>query len=179
MFLLREVFVYEYAEIAAVVGKSEANCRQLFRRARQHLDESRARYDLPGEERDRLAERFFAAFREGDLAGLEAVLADDVTLYGDGGGKAPAVREPMLGAVQVARFVLGLARLAQKHDFRYEPVLVNGQPGMEVFSSDGEVLGVTSLAISDGRVVAVHNQINPDKLHHLGPVGQLSVLLGQ
>jgi ketosteroid isomerase-like protein len=177
VFLLREVFGYDYAEIASVVAKSEANCRQLFRRAREHIREERTRFEPSADERDRLAERFLAAVRDGDLAGLEAVLADDVVLYGDGGGKAPAIRKPVRGAMQVGRFVLGLARQADRLGFRLEQVHVNGQPGAQVFSSGGDILGVLSLGIRDGGVVAVHNQINPDKLGHLGAVGDLTTLL--
>ena len=173
VFLLREVFGYEYAEIASVVEKSEVNCRQLFRRARQHLRDGQTRFDLSVEDRDRLAERFFAAVRDGDLAGLEAVLADDVVLFGDGGGKAPAVRTPVRGATQVSRTVLGLARQADRRRWQQEPVHVNGHPGAQVFSASDDIIGVLSLGIRAGRVVAVYNQINPDKLRHLGIVGHV------
>lgn len=177
VFLLREVFNYEYGEVASVVGKSEATCRQSFRRARQRLRDSSPRFEPSAEQRDRLAERFFAAVRDGDLAGLEAVLASDVVMYADGGGKAPAVRKPVRGAVQVGRFILGLARQVNRLGFRLEPVHVNGQPGARVSSPDGAVLGVVSLEIRDGRVRTVYNQINPDKLGHLGTVGDLTALL--
>ncbi|HLI35735.1 MAG TPA: RNA polymerase sigma-70 factor [Streptosporangiaceae bacterium] len=177
VFLLREVFGYSYAEIAAVVEKSEANCRQVFRRARQHIQEHQARFEPSAEERERLARQFLAAVRDGDLAALEAMLADDVVLYADGGGRAPAVREPVRGAARVARFLLGLARQASSRGFRQEPVHANGQPAIQVFSADGDVLGVLSLGIRDGRVVTAYNQINPGKLGHLGTVGDLTVLL--
>lgn len=177
VFLLREVFGYGYTEVAAVVEKSEVTCRQLFHRARQHVQHSRTRFEPSTEERDRLAERFFAAVRDGDLAGLEAVLANDVRFYADGGGKVPAVREPVSGPVQVGRFVLGLARQANRLGFRLEPVRANGHPGAQVSSPDGAVLGVVWLEIRAGRVRTVYNQINPDKLGHLGPVGDLTGLL--
>src|ERR1039458_2128607 len=128
VFLLREVFGYPYADVADVAGKSEAACRQALHRARQHLRDSRSRFVVPAAERDRLAGRFFAAVRDGDLAGLEAMLSDDVVFYGDGGGQAPAVREPVRGPARVARFVLGLARQARRLGIQLEPVQVNGQP---------------------------------------------------
>ena len=129
VFLLREVFGYPYADIAAVAGKSEAACRQVLHRARQHLRDHRSRFAVPAAERERLAGRFFAAVRDGDLAGLEAVLSDDVVFYGDGGGQAPAIREPVRGPTQVARLVLGLARQARHLGILLEPVRVNGHPG--------------------------------------------------
>ncbi|MGH8895085.1 MAG: RNA polymerase sigma-70 factor [Actinomycetes bacterium] len=177
VFLLREVFDYGYADIAAVVGKNEANCRQLLHRARRRLEDDRCRLEPSAVERDRLAEAFFTAVREGDLTGLEATLADDVELYGDGGGKAPAARTPVRGPVQVGRFLLGLVRQASRHGFRLQRVRVNGHPGAEVFSPEGDLLGVLALGVRGGRVVSVHNQVNPDKLGHLGPVGDLTVLL--
>ena len=178
VFVLRELFGYEYAELATVVGRSEANCRQILHRARQHIDDRRARFEPSATERDRLAEQFFAAIRDGDLGGLESVLADDVVFYGDGGGKAPAVRKPVRGATQVARFLLGLARQANRLGCRLEPARVNGQPGVWISSHDGAVLGVLALGIGDGGVVTAYNQINPDKLAHLGTVGDLGTLQG-
>ena len=119
VFVLREAFAYEYAEIAEVLGRSGASCRQLLRRARRRLQEGRPRFRPSRDERDRLADRFFAAVRTGDLAGLEATLAEDVELAGDGGGRAPAVRVPVHGRVQVARFLLGVFRQADRHHFSW------------------------------------------------------------
>jgi RNA polymerase sigma-70 factor (ECF subfamily) len=167
VFLLREVFGYPYADVADVAGKSEAACRQALHRARQHLRDSHARFVVPAAERDRLAGRFFAAVRDGDLAGLEAMLSDDVVFYGDGGGQAPAVREPVRGPARVARFVLGLARQARRLGIQLEPVQVNGQPGARALAPDGTIQAVLSLDISNSRVGAIYNQINPGKLSHL------------
>lgn len=167
VFLLREVFGYGYADVAAVAGKSEAACRQALHRARQHLRDSRSRFVVPAAERERLAGRFFAAVRDGDLAGLEAVLSDEVVFYGDGGGEAPAVREPVHGPARVARFVLGLARQARRLGIQLEPVQVNGQPGARALAPDGTIQGVLALDVSGGRVSAIYNQINPRKLSHL------------
>jgi RNA polymerase sigma-70 factor (TIGR02957 family) len=177
VFLLREVFGYSYAEVASVIGKSEAACRQVFRRARQHIQRDRSRFAASAAQRDRLAQRFFAASREGDLAGLEHLLADDVMFYGDGGGQAPALRTPVHGPVQVARFVVGLGRQASRLGFRQDQARVNGQPGAMVRSADGVILAVVSLGIGGEHVSAIYNQINPAKLRHLGTVGDLGALL--
>jgi RNA polymerase sigma-70 factor (TIGR02957 family) len=177
VFLLREVFGYTYAEVAGVIGKSETACRQVFRRARQHIQRDRSRFVASAAQRDRLAQGFFAASRDGDLAGLERLLADDVTLYGDGGGQAPALRQPVHGPVQVARFVVGLGRQAGRLGFRQDQARVNGQPGAVVRSADGAILAVVSLGIGDDQVSAIYNQINPGKLGHLGAAGDLAALL--
>jgi len=177
VFVLREVFDYGYAEIAAVVERTEASCRQLLARARRRISDGTPRFDPSPQQRAELATEFFAALRGGDVGRLARVLADDAVAYGDGGGKAPAARRPVHEATPVARFLLGLMRRAHQFDVRLEPVSVNGQPGACVWSVDGEVLGVVTLDIAGGRVQAVRNQINPDKLAHLGPVGDLSGLL--
>ena len=174
VFLLREVLGYDYAEVAAVTGRTDAACRQALHRARRRLADGTARFQASAAERDLLTGRFLAAVRDGDLAGLEAVLAEDVVFYGDGGGRAPAVRTPVSGAVRVARFVLGLAGQAGRGGFRLEGAAVNGQPGARVSAPDGTVLAVLALGISGGSVTAVYNQINPAKLAHLGPVGGFS-----
>lgn len=177
VFLLREVFGYAYSEVAAVIGKSEPTCRQLLRRARQHIGHDQGRFAASAAQRDRLSGQFFAAARGGDLAGLERLLADDVVFYGDGGGLAPAVRKPVHGTVQVARFVLGLGAQANRLGFRQDQARVNGQPGAVARSADGAILAVIALGIGDDRIRAIYNQINPGKLGHLGPAGDLTALL--
>jgi len=167
VFLLREVFQYDYEQVASIVGKSSTNCRQILARARAHIDARRPRFEVSPARREALAERFFAACRDGDLAGLERLLADDVVFYGDGGGKAPAVSKPVSGRVRVARFVLGLMRQAAANGLRVEEVPVNGQPGARVLDGDGEVLAVLSLQVADGQIQTLHNVLNPDKLRHL------------
>ncbi|WP_199520981.1 RNA polymerase sigma-70 factor [Jiangella anatolica] len=179
VFLLREVFGYGYAEIAAVVERSEASCRQLMTRARKHIDERRPRFEPSGDRHDELAKTFLAALRDGDVGALERLLAADVVFHGDGGGKTAAVRKPLTGALQVARFLANLGRTGAELGVVLTPATVNGQPGTLVTAPDGDLLGVLSLTIADGHVVGVHNQINPDKLHHLGPVGDLNALLNQ
>lgn len=99
VFVLREVIGYEYAEIAAVVDKSEVNCRQIFARAKKRINDGKPRFEASREDRDRLATEFLAAISDGDLTGLERLLAEDVVFVGDGGGRAPAIQKPMTGAV--------------------------------------------------------------------------------
>ena len=167
VFLLREVFGYGYDQIAAVVEKSEPNCRQIFARARARVDERRPRFEVSRAQRDELARRFFAACELGDMAGLERLLADDVVFNGDGGGKAPAVRRPVEGRVQVLRFLGALLRQGAAQDARIEPVEVNGQPGAQLIGGDGRLVSVLALDIADGHIQAMHNVLNPDKLRHL------------
>jgi RNA polymerase sigma-70 factor (TIGR02957 family) len=170
VFVLREAFGYEYPQIAEIVGKSAANCRQIFTRARQQLDDRRPRFEPARERRDELARQFFVACETGDLAGLEQLLAEDVAFYADGGGKAAAVREPVSGGLQVARFMLGVARQLASLGGHFEPAEVNGQPGARLVDTEGRIGAVLSLTIVDGRIIALHNVLNPDKLGHLGPL---------
>lgn len=172
VFLLREVFDYEYAEIATIVEKSEANCRQLLVRAKRHLDSERPRL-APAERQNELADAFFAALADGNLESLERLLAEDVTFYGDGGGKAPAVRVPVTGSVAVARFVLGLLRQQERFDIRLDRTRANGQPALLIRTGDDLVLGVLIVDVGADAVIGLHNQINPDKLGHLGEVGDM------
>jgi RNA polymerase sigma-70 factor (ECF subfamily) len=181
VFLLREVFSYDYKEVAEITGKSEPNCRQIFGRARQHIDEGRAgararpRFEASREQRDEVARRFFAAIAGGDMAGLLELLAPDVTMVGDGGGKAWAVTRPMDGQVRVARFMLGTMRRAQKMGAYGELAWVNGQPGAVSYDAEGRVVNVFVLDIADGLVQVIRSVVNPDKLHHLGPVSDVAL----
>ncbi|UYM03850.1 RNA polymerase sigma-70 factor [Solicola gregarius] len=178
VFLLREVFAYDYAEIAAIVDKSEANCRQLLVRAKRHLEAEQPQL-APAERQDELANAFFAAIERGELESLEQLLAEDATFYGDGGGKAPAVRVPVTGSGAVARFLFGLLRQGKRLDVRLDRTRANGQPAMILRTGDDLVLGVLTLDIGDDAVTALRNQINPDKLQHLGEVGDMIALLSQ
>jgi RNA polymerase sigma-70 factor (ECF subfamily) len=173
VFLLHEVFGYDYREIAEITGKSEPNCRQIFARARQHVDQGKPRFETSREQRDEVARRFFEAAGGGDLNGLLELLAPDVVVIGDGGGKGQAKREPTYGPDRVARFLLGLFRRAQKEGTYAVPTVVNGQPGAVVYDSEGRVASVFALDIADGQVQAIRSVVNPDKLQHLGPVSDL------
>ena len=175
VFLLHEVFGYEYAEIADITGKSEPNCRQILARARHHVDEAKPRFETSREQRDEVARRFFDAAGGGDLAGLLQLLAPDVVTIGDGGGKAWALAEPLHGRERVARFVIGLFRRGEKMGAYGVPSWVNGQPGAVTYDAEGRVLNVFVLDIADGAVQAIRSVVNPDKLRHLGPTSDLAL----
>ena len=175
VFLLHEVFGYDYAEIAGITGKSEPNCRQILARARRHVDEGKPRFEPSREQRDQVARRFFAATQGGDLNGLLELLDPDVVVYGDGGGKAWAGRHPIAGAVQVARFMLGLGRRAPALGARIELTWVNGQPGAIVYDPQDRVINAFALDIADGQVQTIRSVLNPDKLGHLGPVSDVAL----
>jgi RNA polymerase sigma-70 factor, ECF subfamily len=178
-FLLHDVFGYGYDEVAAVVGKGEANCRQLATRARRHLAKERPRFDAPRQERDELAARFFAAVVDGEVDRLVEMLADDVTVYGDGGGKAPQWMSPIAGALRVARLLAGAGHLMRDVGAELRRCEINGQPGAQVLGPDGLLVNVLVLDIADGAVQTVRSVINPDKLQHIGPVADAHALLQQ
>jgi RNA polymerase sigma-70 factor (TIGR02957 family) len=177
--LLHDVFYYAYPEIAAIVGKSEDNVRQLATRARRHVEQRRPRFHTTREQRDELARRFFAAAEQGDLAGLEALLAHDVRLTGDGGGKVPALVRTLRGRNRVARALIDWARLAARAPgASVRPVEVNGGPGALFVDAQQRLIAVVALDIADGQISSIHAIVNPDKLIHLGPVGDFRSLRG-
>jgi RNA polymerase sigma-70 factor (ECF subfamily) len=174
VFLLREVFDYDYDAIAQIVGKSEAACRQLAVRARRHIEQEKPRFEASRQERDDLTRRFLTATQTGDLDGLEALLAHDVALHGDGGGKVRAIAHPLFGRRQVARRVLSFMQVVRGIDgFSTRPVEVNGRPGALGLDEQQRVLFVLSLDIADGQIQGIRGIVNPDKLRHLGPVSDL------
>jgi RNA polymerase sigma factor (sigma-70 family) len=176
--LLHDVFDYGYDEIATIVGKSEDNARQLAARARRHVEERRPRFESSREQRDELARRFFAAARDGDLGSLESLLAHDVVLRGDGGGKVPALARSLHGRSRVARTLRNWARQgARMPGVAMRQAEVNGRPGIVVTDGEGRVVSVMALEIADGRVTAVSSIVNPDKLAHLGEVADVQALL--
>jgi RNA polymerase sigma-70 factor (ECF subfamily) len=176
--LLHDVFDYRYAEIAAIVGKSEDNVRQLATRARRHVEQGRPRFHTTREQRDELAGRFFAAAEQGDLAGLEALLAADVELTGDGGGKVPALARSLRGRNRVARTLINwLRRVARVPGASLRPVEVNGGPGALVLDPQQRLISVWALDIADGQITSISSIVNPDKLAHLGPVADFRSLL--
>jgi len=178
--LLRDVFDYGYAEIAEIVGTSEANARQLATRARRHVDERRPRFEAERGQRDELARRFFAATRDGDLAGLEALLAEDVVLRGDGGGKVRALARSLHGRARVAKTLLAWARVGRRAGgASMRPVQVNGQPGALLFDGAGALISVMALNIADGQIQGVSSIVNPDKIAHVAAVGDLRALLAR
>ncbi|WP_405628501.1 RNA polymerase sigma-70 factor [Streptomyces sp. NBC_00016] len=170
VFVLREVFAFGFPEVAVAVGRSEAACRQLVVRARRHMAEGRPRFAADRREREELASGFFDALREGDVAGLQKLLAADVAMVGDGGGKAPQLARAVIGAENVARVLATASVLVARIDVTFEPHEINGQPGAIFRDRDGRVLHTLALDVFQGRIQAVRLVINPDKLGHLGPV---------
>ena len=176
--LLHDVFDYGYDEIAKIVHKSEDNTRQLASRARRHVEERRPRFESSREQRDELARRFFAAARDGDLGALESLLADDVVLRGDGGGKVPALARSLHGRSRVARTLRNWVRQgARIAGMAMREVDVNGRPGVVITDGDGRVVSVMALEIARGQVTAVSSIVNPDKLRHIGAVADVRALL--
>lgn len=176
--LLHDVFDYGYSEIARIVGKSEGNVRQLATRARRHVQQRRPRFQTTREQRDELARRFFAAAEHGDLAGLEALLARDVQLTGDGGGRVPALARSLHGRGRVARTLMIWIRLAARMPgVSWRPVEVNGGPGALFLDAGQRLIGVLALDIAGGQITSIASIVNPDKLAHLGPVADLRSLL--
>jgi RNA polymerase sigma-70 factor, ECF subfamily len=166
IWLLRDVFDYRYAEIAAIVGKTEANCRRYYHRAKQFLSERRPRYQPSSDEQIKLVESFLGALATGNLGGLTALLAEDAALYGDGGGKAPAVRHPIFGHEAVSRFLLlGVSRQLPA-DAHITLAEINGAPSL-LFIGEAALYFVMHLTITDNRITTIRNILNPDKLSYL------------
>ena len=170
VFVLREVFGFSFPEIGSAVGRSEAACRQLAVRARRHMDAGRPRFEADRREREELAARFFDALREGDVEGLRELLAADVQLVGDGGGKAPQLARSIIGAEKAARVLASIFPWLARIEVTLEPHEVNGQPGAIFRDRDGKVLSTLALDILDGQIQAIRSVQNPDKLGHVGPV---------
>ncbi|MEU6373509.1 RNA polymerase sigma-70 factor [Streptomyces sp. NPDC046909] len=170
VFVLREVFDFGFPEVAEAVGRSEAACRQLAVRARRHMTEGRPRFEADRKEREELAARFFDALREGDVLGLQDLLAAEASLVGDGGGKAPQLARSVVGAENVARLLAAVFPRMARAAITFEPHEVNGAPGAIFRDRDGKVLHAMVLEFLDGRIETIRTVINPDKLAHLGPV---------
>ncbi len=170
VFVLREVFGFSFPEVAPAVGRSEAACRQLAVRARRHMDAGRPRFEADRREREELAARFFGALREGDVEGLQELLAADVQLVGDSGGKAPALARAIVGAGNVARVLASIFPWLLRIDVTVEPHEVNGQPGAIFRDRDNKVLFTLTLDVLDGQIQTIRSVNNPDKLGHVGPV---------
>ncbi len=177
VFVLREVFGFGFPEIASAVGRAEPACRQLAVRARRHMDAGRPRFEADRREREELAERFFDAFREGDVAGLRELLAADVQMVGDSGGKAPLFAGPVVGPERAAQVLAALIPRFALIGVVLEPRQVNGQPGAIFRDPDGRVLSTLLLDVLDGRIQTIRSVVNPDKLGHLGPVADAWALV--
>jgi RNA polymerase sigma-70 factor (TIGR02957 family) len=176
--LLHDVFDYDHAQIAEMIGKSQDNVRQLATRARRHVEQRRPRFQTTREQRDELGRRFFAAAELGDLAGLEALLAHDVKLTGDGGGKAPALARSLRGRSRVARAVASwVRRIMRVPGVTLRPVEINGGPGALLLDSEQRLISVGALDVADGQITSIGGIVNPDKLKHLGTPADFGSLL--
>jgi RNA polymerase sigma factor (sigma-70 family) len=193
VFMLREVFGYGYPDVARITRKTEVNCRQIFARARQRIAaEAQVDDGAPGgtpaspaairapaarrAEGEELARRFFDAAAGGDMDALLGMLAPDVVVHGDGGGKAQTVGKPVAGRQRVMRLLVGLFRRGHMLGASVRLAWVNGQPGAVMYDADGRVFSVVELGMADGVVQAIQAVVNPDKLGHLGPVSDLARL---
>ena len=173
VFLLHDVFDYDFEEVGRIVRKSPATCRQHAVRARRFIAEHRPRFDADQAERDELVRRFVAAAESGDVDGLIEVLAKDAIVHGDGGGKVPQWFAPIVGADNIARMFATLGRQLRRLGSTFESHEVNGQPGVIFRGPRGGVMSVMSLEVVGGRVATIRSVVNPDKLAHLGPVESL------
>jgi RNA polymerase sigma-70 factor, ECF subfamily len=167
VFLLRDVFDFDYAEVAEIVEKTEPNCRQIGRRARTRVGEPLRRFRPTQEEERELLSTFVAATQGGDVEALTGLLARDAVLWTDGGGKVAAALQPVYGAERIARFLIAIARKAPA-GARSRPVRVNGDPGMHTDIASGPA-GVLALELAEGEIVGIWIVVNPDKLRHLTP----------
>ncbi|MEU3794772.1 RNA polymerase sigma-70 factor [Streptomyces fructofermentans] len=173
VFVLREVFGFGFPEVAATVGRSQAACRQLAVRARRHMEAGRPRFEADRRKRDELAAQFFDALREGNFDGLHKVLAADVSLVGDGGGKAPQLAKTVVGANNVSQLLASVFPALTRVDVTLERHEVNGQPGAIFRTRDGKVLSTWTLDVLDGQIQTIRSVTNPDKLRHLGQVADV------
>ncbi len=174
--LLHDVFDYTYSEIASIVGKSEENARQLATRARRHVKQRRPRFQATRTQRNELTRRFFAAAEQGDLAGLEALLAHDVVMTADGGGKVPALAQSLSGRANVARTLIdfSLRRAALSQRIQIRPAEINGDTGALYLDERGRLIAVVALEIVDDQIASIKSIVNPDKLKHLGEIGNFT-----
>ncbi len=164
-FLLHDVFDMDYSAIADTLGRTEAACRQLAARARDHVRDERPRFEATDEERDKLTAAFHAAMVSGDVAAVARMLADDATMYTDGGGKRKAALNPIYGKDKIIRFLIGVARKGMPVPTGIERTHINGLPGFLLRYEDG--VETVALEIAGGSIVAIYQVRNPDKLRHL------------
>lgn len=165
VFLLHEVFDYDYSSVADIIGKSESHCRKIAQRARERVEVSKPRFEPAEEEQRRLVASFMDAVRSGNISGLENMLARDAILYSDGGGKVAAARRPVSGAETIAKFMIGIQK-GVIEEVRAEVRSVNGKPGLLVYLG-GRLQSVWSFLIEDGKVQNIFVVLNPEKLEHL------------
>lgn len=178
--LLHDVFDYPFPEIARILGTTAANARQLAARARRHVRERRPRFPTTEQHHRELTTRFIAAARSGDVGALESLLTADVVFTGDGGGKVPALSRPLLGRMKVAETLADWFRSGPPSgpNVSVEVAEVNAAGGAVFRDRERRVLGVWALTVDGGRISRVDSVVNPEKLSHLGPVGDFAAILG-
>jgi RNA polymerase sigma-70 factor (ECF subfamily) len=179
VFLLHDVFSYGYDETAGIVGRSASTCRQLAHRARQHVEAERPRFDVAPQERDELADKFFAAVRDGDVDGLVGMLAAGAEVHGDSGGVPPSWRKPITGRDHVVKVLAAIGNQVRHASGTLLATGVNGQPGALVLGPDGSLIAVLSIDISGGQIQTIRSVISRPKLRHLGPLADLAELMRQ
>ncbi len=177
VFLLHDVFGYDYNETAGIVGRNAANCRQIAHRAREHVEAGRPRFDVETSQRDELAARFFGAVEHGDMQALVSMLAADVEVHGDSAGAPARWQRQIVGREHVGKLLAALGRQLRESHGSLEPAEVNGQPGALVRAQDGSLIGVFSVDIVGGQVQTFRSIISPGKLRHLGPLADLDQLI--
>jgi RNA polymerase sigma-70 factor (ECF subfamily) len=168
IFLLRDVFEYPYNDIAQIVGKREDNCRRYYRHAKQYMTENRPRFTSSAETQQKLVAQFMQVLATGDLEGMTALLAEEVTLYGDGGGKAPAVKQPLMGREAVLRLLRGISgsQLLRQDLIQIEMTEINGAAALLFWQGD-TLHFVMNITVHEGRIALIHNILNPDKLAYV------------
>jgi RNA polymerase sigma-70 factor (ECF subfamily) len=179
VFLLHDVFGYDYDETSEIVSRSPASCRQLAHRARQHVEADRPRFDVTAEQKSKLAARFFEAVEQGDMAGLVSLLAADAEVHGDGAGAGLSWRKPIVGRDHVARLLGALGKQLHAVQGSFRRAEVNGQPGALVLAADGSLIAVLTIDIADDQVQTFRSVLARDKLRHLGPLADLPALVEQ
>jgi RNA polymerase sigma-70 factor (ECF subfamily) len=178
-FVLRDVFAFDYAAVAAAVGRSPAACRQLVVRAREHMATGRTRYVADRRQRDRLAGAFFDALRDGDVDRLRDLLAADVQLVGDAGGKAPVWVRAIVGADKVARMLDAMYAPLDAIGATVDERELNGQPGAIFRDRDANIINTWTIDVVDGQIQTIRTVLNPDKLRHLGPVADAFAVVSE
>jgi RNA polymerase sigma-70 factor (ECF subfamily) len=179
VFLLHDVFEYDFEEIGRIVQRTAATCRQHAVRARRFIAQNRPRFEASDSRRDELVGRFFAAAERGDLDGLIELLAEDVMVHGDGGGKVPQWYEPIAGADKVARLFAAMGRQMHAMGATLELHRINGQPGAVFRGPHGGIFSVMTVDVVDGRIETIRSIVNPDKLGHMGPLETLREVMDQ
>ena len=175
VFVLREAFDMPFGEIGEIIDASPDACRQKLSRAKRRIDKDVPRFEPDPAERHALAHSFLRAAREGDFTALKAMLAPDVVMVGDGGGKARSLPKPMVGAQPVARALATFYKIADEWGVTFHPAIVNGQPGFRSLAPDGKLVNVVEIEVADGKVQRIHSMLNPDKLSHIGLVSDLAL----